>query len=355
MSTATGRVQWIDITKGLAIVLVVLVHYNQEFQSPVPLLSQISYIGARGPQLFFIISGFLTWISLSKVKELSTKNYFNFVGGRLRRILPEYYLALLLAVLSFCVGLGYPKELTWGGYISHFLLVNGFSPKHINSILIVEWYVSDLIIFYILAPFIKKTVCNLKQSIVLLIVCIIISVLFHYLTNDISEYKDYYSTICIIVQMPVIALGIVLYYLCNGNFTISLKQYTVVSLAFAFTGGFLFSLFYFWGCISKSLLAGFLFGWFCYTIAFVEKKGWVINLRLLTILGRYSLGIYLFHMFIIKLLGVVQITSVINKSLIGWALVFVLTLTLSIIISYYTNKLTTGKGLFYVYRKSAMD
>ena len=343
-----GRLHWIDISKSIAILMVVFVHFDQQFSAPLPLLSYISSSGARGPQLFFIISAFLTWMSLSKKNGKIAGGYCGFVKGRLKRILPEYYLALLFAIISFIAGLGYPKELTWEGYLSHILLVNGFSPKHINSILIVEWYVSNLIIFYFLAPYIIKIVGNLKQSLIFLPICILFSIGFHYLTSEITAYKDYFSTLCIIVQLPVIAIGIVLYYLCSGNAikSISTKVYLSVSLAFACSLACFFLLDKWFGCISKSLFAGLVFGWFLYTLSFTERKGVKLHLWLSTILSKYSLGIYLFHMFLIKILGSISYFSAFTKSLLGWLLVLVFVITISTIISFFTNRISNKIVLF---------
>lgn len=112
---SSNRLQWIDICKGFAICAVVLVHFNQEFCVPFTPLARAASIGARGPQLFFIISAFLTWFSLSKRYTETISGYTGFVRDRLKRLLPEYYLALFLSVITFFAGLGYPNEPTGGG------------------------------------------------------------------------------------------------------------------------------------------------------------------------------------------------------------------------------------------------
>ena len=54
----------IDVLRGFAILAVILVHFNNGWNAPNALLSKATSIGARCPQLFFIISSYLTWKSL---------------------------------------------------------------------------------------------------------------------------------------------------------------------------------------------------------------------------------------------------------------------------------------------------
>jgi peptidoglycan/LPS O-acetylase OafA/YrhL len=333
----TARIKWIDICKGVATLLVVMIHFNQDFHSPCAVVSKLASIGARGPQFFFIISAFLTWLSLSKKNQLPVQSYGSFLHGRFKRILPEYYLALILAIVTFFCGLGYPEQLTGWGYLSHILLINGFIPNQANSILIVEWYVSDLIIFYLFAPFIHKLVNNLNRSLIFLLISLLVSIVFHYLTMHIVDNKDYYSTLCIIIQMPVMAIGVVLFYLLKEINEKGIKTYLKVTALFALTGVVSLMLFLKLGCVSKSFLAGIVFGWICYTLSVLESSGSTMNCGWLALLGKYSLGIYLFHMFIIKLAHIIPFSLYSTANLFVWLLSFMVVLAISTIVGYSTH------------------
>ncbi len=73
---------------------VLLIHYNV---APNHIIASISKIGARCPQLFFIVSAFLSWTYLDK--SFDKIDYLNFYKKRFFRIAPIYYLALLVALL----------------------------------------------------------------------------------------------------------------------------------------------------------------------------------------------------------------------------------------------------------------
>ena len=338
--SSTYRIQWVDLCKGIAILLVVMAHFIQVFPSSDSILTIVANCGSRGPQLFFIISAFLTWASLSKQSDLTIKGYSVFVGSRLRRILPEYYLALGFSLVTFFGGLGYPQDVTWGGYISRLFLLNGFFPKYCNTILIVDWYVSNLMIFYLLAPLVKKFVNTFNKSLIFLLVSLLFSVVFHFLIAGIEEFVDYYSTLCFIVQLPVMALGIVLFYLCNGRENINIKEFIRVNLSVILLGISSVLINIKFGCISKSFLAGIVLVWICYTLAYVESNGIRLPSGILPVLGKYSLGIYLFHMFIIKMASLIPEIKWFSAGFGGWILSFVIITLISLGISKMTNKLS---------------
>lgn len=329
------RLVWIDILKGIAILLVVLVHYNQNFTAPLPFFSKIASIGARGPQLFLIISAFLTWASLSKRNDNSCQGFISYIGSRLKRILPEYYLALSLALVLFLVGFKYPANLDVCGGLSHILLVNGFIPDYCNNILTVEWYIADLVIFYMLAPIIKRFVNNLSQSVVFFLICVLISVCFVLLTSALgkSAFPDYYQTQCFIVQMPVLAIGVVLYYLLKYK-----SSYWLTSIIFLLSAMVSMLLYLKWSVISTSLIAGLLFGWLCITMSIVEEKGWTICGIWLKFLAKYSLGIYLFHVFFIKVFTIIPAFERFAMQIYGWALLYGIIVLAATLLSVFLGK-----------------
>ena len=61
---------------------VVLVHFNNGWHSQNSLLNKVLAVGARCPQLFFIISAYLTWASL----ERHPVSYSSFLKKRYSRM-----------------------------------------------------------------------------------------------------------------------------------------------------------------------------------------------------------------------------------------------------------------------------
>jgi peptidoglycan/LPS O-acetylase OafA/YrhL len=100
-----GHLPALDGVRGLAILMVLLLHFVAQMQPTTPLERGISWVlnfGAFGVELFFVLSGFLITGILADAR--AKPHYFrNFYMRRLLRIFPLYY--GVLAVLFFLVPL----------------------------------------------------------------------------------------------------------------------------------------------------------------------------------------------------------------------------------------------------------
>ena len=56
------KYKYIDALRGVAILLVIMVHCSNRFDLP-PLINQLMQIGPKGVQLFFIISAFFSFVN----------------------------------------------------------------------------------------------------------------------------------------------------------------------------------------------------------------------------------------------------------------------------------------------------
>jgi peptidoglycan/LPS O-acetylase OafA/YrhL len=138
------RLEYLDFLRGIAVLLVLLTHTHHFFSYEI--LNQWSAIGARGVQLFYIVSGFtIYYIYQNKLNtSLDVKNY---MVKRAFRIFPLYF--LVLPIYFFIFGVNRDYELPLVNLLTHYLLVNGFFPEYINSILRVEWSIFVEFMFYI--------------------------------------------------------------------------------------------------------------------------------------------------------------------------------------------------------------
>jgi peptidoglycan/LPS O-acetylase OafA/YrhL len=115
-----SHISALDGFRGLAVLLVFFFHASQvSFQSRgllIDLLGKMTEAGWVGVDLFFVLSGFL--ITRILISTLDAPSYFrNFYGRRTLRIFPLYYGVLLLLILVTPI-----MHFDWQGSLKYYLL-----------------------------------------------------------------------------------------------------------------------------------------------------------------------------------------------------------------------------------------
>jgi peptidoglycan/LPS O-acetylase OafA/YrhL len=141
---------YIDALRGYAILMVIAVHTAQAFPDLPGWLAQILTQGARGVQLFFVTSALTLSMSWVARNETTTDFYIR----RLFRIAPMFWIAII-----FFLWLNGTAPSAYGPFGIGFkhiamtaLLVQGFWPDTITSVVPGGWSVADEVIFYALFP-----------------------------------------------------------------------------------------------------------------------------------------------------------------------------------------------------------
>lgn len=159
------RLQAFEALRGLSIVLLLALHsevFDPQFfgegTSPLAGLVAAFLLGS-----FFFLAGYFTEFSIQKNTSL-----VSFVKSKIIRIFPPYWVALLL----FVYGIGYSlKRFDFAIYALNLQAV--FSPVFIKPLLTL-WYISMLVVFYIIFCILLFT---MKSNIKLLIASIVIFIL----------------------------------------------------------------------------------------------------------------------------------------------------------------------------------
>lgn len=343
------RSELIDFLKGLAMIGVIVVHFNSYYQSPSYIMSLVAEIGSRCPQLFFIISAFLTWNSLSKNNNVDILRFWR---SRFIKIAPLYYLSLFIACMIPVIRIG---EIDGIDALTHAVFLNGLFPSYTNSIMGVEWYIADLALFYFLVPLLFKFAHSLKTSLVVFVLSLIINVIFTVVTNNvfaneiasIRSYEMYFHTFCIINQLPVIMLGALIYYLHDYTTKKDVQINKILGGSCVIVFLFLMAFIVFGlnkRYVTSSFVAALLFAW-C-TMVLLSKypnlNGWGI----LSKIGQKSFGIYCVHIIVIKCVVLLPFIAEYNNTY-----MWLILLALTIVASYFVGTMmenVTNKIIKYI-------
>lgn len=183
----------IDLLKGIAIITIILYHFG--------LLSS----GYLGVEIFFVISGYLTTLSL--LHEGNEINYFKFIKKRLIRLYP---LAVLACLVSFAIGYyvmlpDYFKNtcetiagtcMFSNNFVQHITSGNYWDQSNDYKPLMHTWYIGLLFQFYLLYPLIFLIVKRLfkvdfEKKFLSTLICLGIVSLGLYFYSESVSFKFY--------------------------------------------------------------------------------------------------------------------------------------------------------------------
>lgn len=282
--------------------------------------------------VFFILSGF--WVTKS---YLGTKDLKSYIVKRIKRLLPMYYLSVLLfavicgfysdlGVKGYFSSSGLYKYLFWNGIFLNFVcpsLPGVFSGVAINGAL---WTIKVEIGFYIILPvliFIIKKLSNQKKRNVFLICIYILSVTWNEGLGYLSSRENIPSQLA--YQLPgfmsYFVMGML--FLLNWNYLISKKNIYIVPAII------IFALHY----VTKTeilmpMALTCILMWAGKTLLCFKRVGMPVD---------YSYGMYLYHF---PLINILSNHLYFNQSFIwGWLAVF----SLSFLMAFFTEKYIQSK------------
>jgi len=345
------KLEYITVLRAIAILAVLAVHVNlltasgQHFN---PYIQSAINNGARGVQLFYLLSAFTLFLSLNKRSVTEKKPITNYFIRRFFRIAPLYYIAILYYLWQDGTGprywLGDAKSISLANITGNFLFLHGFSPYWINSVVPGGWSVAVEVLFYCLLPLLFYRIKNIQQAcaftiIALIVRLILIRILFHYPLIANKELWSNYLFLYLPNQLPIFALGVVLYFII----------YDSINIKFSFK--FLF-------IVSACIIAGlaikpelFVFDAFYFGVAFLlltyalhRYHPAILFNPVFLYLGKISYTLYLTHLAAIFLLTKFKLANVIKANnetttIINYVLNYGMVLIVSVFIStilYYT-------------------
>ncbi len=309
----TAHAGYLDALKGIAILAITYVHIGGSDLSGI--WGVIGTSATNGVQLFFVISGYLAFVSMQhrfpERKEMRWKSVLKWYVKKYIRLFPLFYIAILMSLLTkswSTYWLGNEAAVSVKNVFTHIFFIHGAFPHYIDSILGVEWYLGALALFFLITPLLYYFVNSLEKSFFLLILVQIVVPYINKLIKAILPvdsdpviYNAYLEKFGPINQLFVYCLGITLFFTIqkfqenksaespNGRIFLS---YELLAFAVIMMYGQLYSksqLF----LLSNSATWGLWF--FVLLLSQAIYACPIINNPFFRLCGKYSYGIYLFQ------------------------------------------------------------
>jgi len=201
-----NRKNYLDNLRGVAILGVVCVHSVQEFSSGSQFLDNALAYGRAGVILFFVLSAVtICHVWTTKYGNMSIGEYYL---NRIRRILPPYYLAIILYVLFLDIDVSYwsSNGVSWSEVLLNASFLHGFSPEAINSVVPGGWSLAAEMFFYAIFPFVAIGIR--RYGVEFSAVMVVISAVYTAFAGD------FFSSIRTDAQEPLSRLELDFLFLC---------------------------------------------------------------------------------------------------------------------------------------------
>ena len=329
------KTDWISKAKGFGILGVVAVHTIQRFSISSHSLTNTATAGQYCVQLFFVISAYLTFVSLNKNNQPWTmRNYLKYYSHKLVRLVPILYTAVIWHVL-----MNYP--LLFGEAIEHqshiwknvffaMTFLNGFSYNFINPW--VNWYIGDLVIFLVVAPLLFRWINTVKKSVWFFVVSMVFAWLSSLVLVRVGVDTSWYFYFWFPNQLPVLAIGMMYYHFQKNSF-VECKN-SILTLGFVVSTCILLSFFLFTTPMELHVRYGLFLFVFAYVL-FNNSGKWFNWLK---VLGDNSYGIYLYHWCLIPIFDLVMRKYGVDQTLIvSFVCYYVLLVLFSLLFAKFAN------------------
>lgn len=289
----------LDGLRGVAIILVVLMHLNLN-DSPA---YHLIFNGELGVAIFFVLSGFLiTSLCLKEKVITSNISLRNFYVRRILRIFPVAYLYLLVTlVLKFVFKLDV-HYLSLAGAALFLMDISSIFRKHyFNWHTAHYWSLSVEEQFYIVVPFILKKNFKLYLVLILFIIFILpLIILLQYLFPT-TNTGGFYAATHVLIKFQQIAIGCLFAVLIFKYplLTAIAKPAKIITNLLAFTVIFYvqYDDFFSLQSVFIGLLISFLIGYIIVTnlTPSADPIFWFLNTKLIKRIGVLSYSIYIWQ------------------------------------------------------------
>lgn len=337
------RIFYLDFIRALAVILILLTHYNALFlyMNPQPLDKVVItyrvcnlYIGDFGVSLFFIISGAALMYVYENKLEL-----FQFYKKRFLAIYPMFWLAYIICILiqKFIYHVDYsgiPKK----NFIFTILGFDGYYAGVKPTFYVVgEWFLGAIILIYIIFPLLRWAVNKHPFS------CGAILILF-YLLALVCYQTNLSKAELIAMRLPEFYFGMLyMKYIKKTDWKAALMAITVLVLNTVLAPSFDSN-------VQTTYVGIMAFLSLTFVARFLDCK---IICVICQFLSKYCYAIFLIHHFIIyKIAGLVDFYAISTAQSYGvFAICIIIILVSSVLL--YSMERIMRRGIEKIWRKKS--
>jgi peptidoglycan/LPS O-acetylase OafA/YrhL len=303
------RLDWIDVLRGMAILMVILIHVGTQTHGLNQSIRNFTDYGARGVQLFFIVSAFTLFRTVSR--KFNPKSFY---VRRYARIAPMFFIALIFYAIVRYVGWG-NQGWNAGGLASYLLIIpflHGLSPYSYNSLVPGGWSVSSEFLFYYSLPFLAFFCRGFKSTVLVLCLAFVEAAIWTriypshiepFLVTHIAPLDPNGSVVdfinfAFLYQLPVFVSGMLLVYIdaeairhfCASSklwgSALRVSPYLAVAILLVAAAS---------GNVIMQNRTATIFILFSLVLCFSLSPRNILVNRVMILIGKYSYSIYLVH------------------------------------------------------------
>jgi len=217
-TSSSGRYEYLSALRGWAILGVITVHVSQAIPDLPYAARLLVDQGARGVQLFFVVSAFTLMLSWHRRNDGAIAFYIR----RLFRIAPVFWIAIVGFIALYGFGPRYwaPDGIDWRHILATATFVHGWHPTSITSVVPGGWTIADEMTFYLVFPVLALLCRGWWQAILLFAVTIPIfligtSAAFAWPGYEPGYLGANFRMLWFFAQLPIFAVGIVVFFVCT--------------------------------------------------------------------------------------------------------------------------------------------
>ena len=215
------RYRSVDIVKGIAMIMVILVHYGQNYYFS---FAEAFGFFQMGCQVFFVASGFgiMCLINNRYGGQLTRNNVKSFYCSRVKALAPGWYTAIAIVFLVNTILLHVTGETlpfgtnrNWTSILCNLLFLNGLLPFCFNNVMPGGWYIGTTAVFYALTPLILHALNKEKSKKIFFAVSSFLGMMLWTILYSVFRGAFLYNGFgyCFfLVHYPEYLLGMMLYY-----------------------------------------------------------------------------------------------------------------------------------------------